>query len=33
MWNIKALSLTIQKLLASLKFSKDESNYKVKVIE
>ena len=31
MWNIKALALTVQKLLASLKFSKNRSNSKVKV--
>ena len=31
MWNIKALALTIQKLLARLKFSKSRSNSKVKV--
>ena len=31
MWNIKALALTVQKLLARLKFSKSRSNSKVKV--
>ena len=31
MWNIKALALTVQKLLAMLKFSKNGSNSKVKV--
>ena len=30
MWNIKAQALTIQKLLARLKFSKNGSNFKVK---
>ena len=30
MWNIKALALTVQKLLARLKFSKNGSNYKVR---
>ena len=33
MWNIKALALTVQKLLACLKFSKNGSNAKVKVTE
>ena len=31
MWNIKALALTVQMLLAKLKFSKKGSNSKVKV--
>ena len=30
-WKIKALPLTVQKLSARLKFSKNGSNYKVKV--
>ena len=33
MWNIKALTLTVQKLLARLKFSKNRSNSKAKVTE
>ena len=31
MWNIKALALTVQNLLAMSKFSKNGSNSKVKV--
>ena len=31
MWKIKALALTVQKLLAKLKFSKNGSNSNVKV--
>ena len=31
MWNMKALALTVQKLLARLKFFKNGSNSKVKV--